>query len=130
MAAVVPIFLKRQAVFSLIVGAVSTILFFILQRGSFTPAFPFLFVFFNAIAFLTYYFLYKSIRNRFIKFLNSYLIATILKLFIYVTVMIFYIMNHKEDAIPFAISFFLLYLLYNIFEVIALLDLSKRFNIR
>jgi hypothetical protein len=41
------------------------------------------------------------------------------------TVLLLYVFIHKEDAVPFILAFFILYMLYTVFEVIAMLKFTK-----
>ena len=119
-------FLKRLLLFSIIPGMIASGLYFILPSKFITPALPFLFAFFIAATLTGYYFLMRSVEKKFIRFLNAYLLYTTVKLILYSTVMIVYIFLHKQDALPFGITFFLLYLCYTIFEVVSLVSYSKR----
>ena len=49
------------------------------------------------------------------------MLATFAKMFLSVIVLLAYVFANKEDAVPFIISFFLLYILYSVFEAVALL---------
>ena len=121
-------FFKRLLIFSLSLGAVSAIFYLTLPYGLVTRVLPYLFLLFMLVTAVTYYMMYKSVKKRVIKFVNSYLIATIAKLLIYITTLMVYIMNNRDEAIPFAAAFFFLYLFYSIYEVVELIYLSKRFN--
>ncbi|MEI6898951.1 MAG: hypothetical protein WCL00_03665 [Bacteroidota bacterium] len=121
-------FSKRLGIFTLSLGAISAILYLTLPYGLVTKTLPFLFLLFMMVTGVTYYMMYKSVKKRAIKFVNSYLIATIAKLLVYITTLMVYIMNNRDEAIPFAAAFFFLYLFYSIYEVVELIYLSKRFN--
>ena len=41
-----------------------------------------------------------------------------IKLFLYLIIMVTYALLNRKDAVPFLISFFILYLLYTVFETI------------
>ena len=119
-------YLKQLVIFSLILGIVSVALYFILPVGFITPALPFLFAFFIGVTLVGYYFLLKSMEKKFIKFLNTYLLYTTFKLFIFIVILVVYILLHRADAVPFGIAFFILYLCYTIHEMISLLSYSKK----
>ena len=118
-------FLKRLLIFSLILGSVAALLFFLLPEKCISPILPFLFIFFIAITLISTYILIRSSQKKFIRYLNVYLLTTVIKLFLYVAVMITYILLNMADIFPFAISFFILYLCYTIFEVVWLVSFSK-----
>lgn len=117
--------LKRLLIFSLILGSIASVLFFLLPSKFITPTLPFLFPFFIAVTLISTYLLIRSSQKKFIKYLNLYLLTTVVRLFLYVAVMVTYILLNKEDVLPFSISFFILYLCYTIFEVVWLVSFSK-----
>ena len=121
-------FFKRLGIFSLILGAFCTVIYLTMPFGLASGVLPFLFLLFITVTVATYYMMFKSVKKRAIKFVNSYLIATIVKLLIYLATLVVYIMNNRDQAIPFASAFFFLYLCYSIYEVVELIYLSKRFN--
>ena len=113
-------FVKNMLGYTAILIAIALGLTFLLPHSCFTPALPYLFAFFMAVTISGYYLLIKATNKRFLRFLNFYLLITMAKLLLFVAVMVIYILNHKWDAIPFGLSFFILYLLYTAFEVVAL----------
>ncbi len=123
-------FLKRLLLFSLILGLITVLFVFFLPKIFISPALPFLFFFFIASSLLSYYYLLKSMKKKFIRFTNTFLLITAIKLLLYVAVMVIYVLIHREDAVPFLLSFFILYLCYTVFEVVILLkktgDLSGK----
>ena len=117
--------LKRLLIFSLIPGSIATILYFSLPAKIITPTLPFLFIFFIAVTLISAYILIRSSQKKFIKYLNVFLLTTVLKLFLFTAVIITYVLFNKADLIPFTLSFFILYLCYTIFEVVWLVSFSK-----
>jgi hypothetical protein len=117
--------LKRLLIFSLILGSIAVVLFFLLPSKFITPMLPFLFPFFIAVTLISSYILIRSLQKKFIKYLNVYLLTTVVRLFLYVGVMVTYILLNKPDLFPFSISFFILYLCYTVFEVVWLVSFPK-----
>jgi len=117
--------LKRLLIFSLLLGSIAAVFYFILPEKFITPTLPFLFSFFIAVTLISSYLLIRSSQKKFIRYLNVYLLTTVLRLFLYVAVMVTYILLNKSDIIPFSISFFILYLFYTVFEVVWLVSFSK-----
>lgn len=118
------IFLKRLLIFSLILGFITFGVGYFFPKFV-TPALPALIIFFIGVTLGGYYVLTKAAKRQFIKFLNYYLLITGLKLLLFIGVLITYIMFNTKDAAPFGITFFILYLLYSIFEVVSLVSYSK-----
>ena len=118
-------FLRRILVFSIILGLLATGIGFLAPARVITPTLPYLFVFFIAVTLVGYYFILRSVHTKFIKFINSYLLVTVVKLFLFIGVIFLYLLHNRQDAAPFAISFFVLYLCYMIFEVVNLVSFFK-----
>lgn len=118
-------FIVNLLVFSVMLGAITYALSFFLPENYFSPVLPFLFPFFFAVTIIVFGFLIKSAGNKFNRFVNRFMMATFLKLMIYMAVLVAYVFTHKYDAIPFILSFFILYVAYTFFEVIALLRFTR-----
>jgi hypothetical protein len=118
-------FLRQLLIFSGIIGSVTLIITLIIPTEYVSPTLPFLFFFFIATSLLSFYFLLQSTKSRFIKFVNTYLLTIILKLFIYAGVMIAYVLINRSDAIPFMLGFFILYLFFTIFEAISIIRYAQ-----
>ena len=118
-------FLRRILVFSIVLGLFATGIRFLAPSGYITPTLPWLFVFFIAVTLAGYYFILRSVNTKFIRFINSYLLITVVKLFLFIGVIFLYLFHNRQDAAPFAISFFVLYLCYMIFEVVNLVSFFK-----
>lgn len=121
-------FLRRILVFSIILGLLATGMGFLAPSRYITPTLPWLFVFFIVVTLAGYYFILRSANMKFIRFLNSYLLVTVVKLILFIGVIFLYLLNNRQDAAAFAISFFVLYLCYMIFEVINLVLYFKSFQ--
>jgi len=118
-------FLRNLLIFSALLGLITLILHFVLPVRLLSPALPFLVLFFIATTLLSYYYLLLSAGKRFIKFVNTFLLTIIIKLFIYAGVMIAYAFTNRADAVPFMLGFFILYLCYTIFESAAIIRFTQ-----
>jgi len=112
---------KQLLIFSGILGMIWLILTFVLPGKFISPALPSLFFFFIATSLLSFYYLLQSVGKRFIKFVNTFLLTIIIKLFLYVGVMIVYVLINRKDAVAFMLGFFVLYLFYSIFEAVCII---------
>jgi len=115
-------FLRQLLIFSVVLGILATCIAFLVPPRFITPALPFLFLFFIAVTLTGYYILLRSVKRKFIQFVNSYLLITVVKLLLFVGIIFFYLLNNRQDAAAFGISFFILYLCYTIFEVVHLVS--------
>jgi hypothetical protein len=121
-------YLRRLLIFSAMVGSVTLLCSFLLPNTYISPALPFLIVFFIATSLLSFYYLLQSTEKRFIKFVNTFLLTILIKLFGYAGVMIAYVFMNRRDAIPFMLGFFILYLCYTIFESTSIITYTQPSN--
>ena len=90
-----------------------------------TPAFPYILIFYYVVTLLIILILGKSMQKQIRYFVNSYMITTFIKLILFSLVVVVYLLLNKKDAIPFVVTFFIYYLFYTIFEVVALREISE-----
>jgi hypothetical protein len=119
-------FLKSLLIYSLVLLVFTIPVWIFLPKVYITPALPFLFFFFAATCLLSYYYLLKTLNERLLKFVNTFMLLTLIKLVLYVSVMIVYVLLNLADAVPFMLSFFVLYLAYTIFEVVHVISASGK----
>lgn len=114
-------FLRRLLLFTLILGIISIVMWLVIPDRIVTPALPFLLFLFLSVTLLSYYLQLKSQTERFIRFVNAYMLLMAAKLFLYIIIIVAYAFAFRTDIIPFMIAFFILYLCYSIFEAVSLL---------
>ena len=117
---------KRLLALTLLAGIAAFGLYFILPVSWFSPALPVLFAFYYACSLISYSILNRSIQQRFSRFTSVFMLTTAGKLFLFVSIMIIYSFINKKDAIPFLLNFFVLYLVFTIFEVTQVVGLTKK----
>jgi hypothetical protein len=118
-------FTIQLLLFTVLLGVVYLGLKHLLPENYFSPVLPFLFPFFFSATAIFYSYLVKSSEKKFIRFVNRFMLTTFVKLMLFMAVLLCYVFTHKDDAVPFILSFFILYVAYTVFEVVALLKFSK-----
>ena len=119
-------FLRRLLLFSAVVAVVVMILRFAGPARFFSPALPFLLFFFLSTTLLSYYFILRSMEQKFIRFVNTYLLTIIVKLVVYIALIFVYVFRFRSDAVAFLGGFFIMYLAYTVFEVIIIVNETRR----
>jgi hypothetical protein len=114
-------FLLKLFIFSAVIGLISFILKWLLPAGTLSPSLPFLVIYFFIISAVVHYALLKSTTYSARRFVSYFMLATFVKFFIYVITVFAYAYFNRSDLLPFVISFFVLYILYTIFEVLAII---------
>lgn len=119
-------FLKRLTIFSAIVAACGTVLYFILPVGMVTSAMPFILLFFMAHTVIFHRMATRVIEENLRRFSNFYMISTIARLFLFLAIMIVYSLSYPKDAKYFIVCFFLFYVIYTFFELYTILPLLRQ----
>ncbi|HAH59055.1 MAG TPA: hypothetical protein DCL86_12980 [Bacteroidales bacterium] len=114
------IFLKKLLMLSAGVAFFILIFYFAYHGKWFSPALPFLLIFFMAITLLSYYFIQKSAMRNPRRFIQVYLITTAARLILYIVIIMLYVFLYRDDALYFLSAFFTLYVTYSVFEVMVL----------
>lgn len=123
-------FTKKLLVFTLILAACGTGAAYLLPDTYVTPTLPFLYVFFFAATLLVHYILLQVSRKRAASFINYFMLLTFGKLMFFLSIVLVYALVFRDDATPFIIAFFILYLFFTIFEVIQSLSLTRAINLQ
>ncbi|MFZ4399727.1 MAG: hypothetical protein ACOYO1_06815 [Bacteroidales bacterium] len=118
-------FVKRLFIFTIIISSISMTAFFLLPKNLTTPALPFLLPFFFSITLISHYLQLKATKKSFARFTSGFMLITFLKLMVLMTVLLLYVLFNRSDAVPFIIWYFVFYVCFTAFEVIALQRISE-----
>ncbi len=120
-------FIIRIFIFALIISAFAALLFIFVIPQFYLAVFPFLVVFYLVITISIHTILTKAGKQKISRFSTFYMGSISVKLFIYIIFMTIYVLLNKSTAIPFLITFFILYILFTTFETYSLLkDLKNQ----
>ena len=114
-------FIKHLCILTLVVIAAS-----IIMRNMLTIWWPAIAGFFFIVSIVVYFLSEKAKKKDMRKFANFYMGSTVVKMVLYLTIIIVYVMNFKEDGKRFAITFLAIYLVYSIFETFKLAKKDKK----
>ncbi len=113
-------YLKVLTVFTLILGVLGFLLYLLTSKNILSPTLPFLYLFFYAISFLIYKILQRAEKKSTMQFINTYLLVTVIKLFLFVIVLVAFALLYPKDARSFILNFAVLYLCYLVFDIVML----------
>jgi L-asparagine transporter-like permease len=82
-----------------------------------SPATIWLVLFFLLVSNYVYYQQLKASTGRQAKFVNVALLSTGFKLLLFLAIIVVYAVLNREDAVPFIMTFFILYLIFTVLEV-------------
>lgn len=114
-------FLLKLFIFSLVIGLVVLLLNLFLPPDAVSPSLPFLVIYFFVITAAVHYALVRSTVYSARRYVSYFMLATFAKFFIYVVTVFAYAFFNRSDLLPFVIAFFILYILYTVFEVLAII---------
>jgi len=121
-------FITRIFIFSSCCFVLAIILYFILPSEFISVNVWFLFPFYIAVTTIIFLLIAKFSASQPAKFIGRFMLITFLKLVFLLIILVVYAFKNKEDAIAFIIDFFVLYILYSVFEIISALDFLKKHN--
>jgi hypothetical protein len=114
-------YIKRILVFSAIVFALSYLIFQFFLIKFYIAIFPFLIIFFTATSIIVHTILTKAGKQRISRFSTFFMGSVTAKLFIYTIFIAIYVLINRATAVPFLITFLILYFLFTFFETYSLL---------
>lgn len=120
-------YIIRLLTFSTVISIIAYILFKYVIGQYYLPVFPFLIAFFSTVSILIHFLLLRASNFRIAKFSTFFMGSTSAKLFLYIIFLVIYVLVDKINAVPFLLTFFVLYFLFTIFETFSLLiDLKEK----
>jgi hypothetical protein len=123
-------FIKRIIIFAAIITSVASLLFNFFIPQFYIPIFPFLILFFVISSIAVHAILTHAGKLRISKFSTFFLGSITTKLFIYIIFITIYVLVDKKTAVPFLVTFLILYFVFTFFETYSLLnDLKKQSQI-
>ena len=102
----------RILIISLLVLIAGTILFTTVLRPWFLPVYILLFVLFTGITLLYCGVLVQAARKKPDRFISWFMGVTGIKFMLYLGIMVLYLLFFREHAIPFLLTFLVLYFIY------------------
>lgn len=120
---------KAFVIRALIVTAAISVLYALailyLPAEYISPATPWIIIFFLIITLSIFYYQLMASIKRVSKFVNFFMIAIGLKLIAFLIIITLYAFLNKADAVNFIISFFIIYLIFTVFEILQLLKVQN-----
>ncbi len=119
-------FLFKNLIAAAVAAIVSYLIFNQVPKEYYSPAWPFLLLFF-VVGNIGLFLLYKRAKaKKLSSFTNFFMLATFLKLLVYLAVIIVYLLYNREEAVPFLLCFFSYYVIFTTIEVSAVTKKSDQ----
>ena len=119
-------FSKHLILISLIAAILTFGLTYMVPPNFISSSWPFILGFFFAITLLVHRFLLRKSDGQQGKFINAFMLSTTIKLLLYLTIILIYVLLNREDAIGFIFTFFSYYLIFTFFEINSILKFLRK----
>ncbi|MBW6459427.1 MAG: hypothetical protein K0B08_02540 [Bacteroidales bacterium] len=118
-------FFLRLIAISLILAVIAFILKALSPAGTLPPMLPYLFILFIIVSAVVHWILLRITSVKPEKFISYFMMATMIKLIIYFVTVLAYVFMNQTGILSFIIAFFVLYIVYTVFEVTSILRQVK-----
>ena len=119
-------FIIRILVFTTIIFVVASALFMTVLETWYLASYPYLLLFIASITTIGHLWIVRASGQNSRKFNTAYMGAVTLKLMVYLTFMLAYLLIDRSQAITFVLTFVTFYILFTGFEVIQVLNAIKK----
>jgi len=117
--------LIKNAVFTLIIAAISIFLFKTIFSDYYLPVFWIILLGMALFTAILHIILVKLTSYNISKFSSRFILITGIKMILFLAVIVSYSFLNTSKAVPFLISFLILYILFTTFEVVLILPFFK-----
>jgi len=123
-------YIYKLGLISVILLAVSSILFLTVLKPWFNYIFPFVILYFFLFNSFQHYKLLKSAKKKPQVFNTNYMAWFGIKIFFNLSFILIYVLLNKAEALSFVLFFVVCYMVYTTFEVIALTKTLRSGNVK
>jgi hypothetical protein len=121
-----PTFLKKLTITTLVLIGIILFVFYFLLPSFYIPVFLFLLFFVSAFTYFSFKWLVKTVAHDFGRFIRKIMVVTVLRLFVYILLTVFYALVLNKDLLVFIVAFGIIYLIFISLEVYELILGSGR----
>jgi hypothetical protein len=119
-------FLIRELIFALILATIAYVLFQTVLKEYYLPVFWLLFGIISMFTAVFHLSVLQVSDKSTAKFSSKFMMVSGIKMMIYLALIVFYAFSFPDKAKIFLISFFILYMLYTVFEVLLIVNFFKK----
>ncbi|PKP50330.1 MAG: hypothetical protein CVT92_14485 [Bacteroidetes bacterium HGW-Bacteroidetes-1] len=119
-----PFFVKLLSL-TIVLALLSGLVFSQTTKAWTTPTWPYILLFFFLSNSLLFWFYVRAHEKKLSAFTNFFMMATFLKLLLYLAIIVVYLLFNRADAAPFLLTFFVYYLAFTGYEVASILKIQK-----
>ena len=116
----------KTSVFSLVIFLLGDALFTTFLKNYYLNIFLVIFLYFIILTISVNVVLIKISKHKISSFVNKFMIASTLKMFLNLICLVVYVMIQRQNAVPFLICFLIHYMLFTTYEVVSILSFLKK----
>jgi hypothetical protein len=118
-------FIVKILIFTLLIYALTTALFYTVFKMWYFAAYPYLLLLIALITTIGHLLIVKASGSNIRKFTTAFMASVTLKLIVYLSFMLVYLLIDRSHVIPFVCTFIAFYILFTVFEVVQVLAIIK-----
>jgi predicted neutral ceramidase superfamily lipid hydrolase len=119
-------FIIKILVFTIIITVIAAFLFLTILKTWYVASYPYQIILIATVTTIGHLLVIKSSLENARRFATAFLASVTLKLMIYLTFILVYLLIDHSQTIPFVLTFITLYILFTTFEVIEVLNFVKK----
>jgi hypothetical protein len=119
-------FIFRELIFALILATIAFVLFQTVLKEYYLPVFWILFGIITVFTAVFHFSILQVSDKNSAKFSSKFMMVSGIKMIVYLMLIVFYAFSFPDKAKIFLISFFILYMLYTVFEVLLIVNYFKK----
>ncbi len=119
-------YLMKITTLSLVLCFVVLFSLLLIPKDFFSANIPYYIIMFFAVTFASYSFMYYAPTKTNLKFEQAFLLTRLIKMLIYIAVLVVVLLAHIEKNIKFAVAYMLLFVVYQVFDVITIKTLVNK----
>ncbi len=119
-------FIVKILIFTIIVFTIASALFSTVLNMWYFAAYPYQILLIALVTTISHLWILKAAGQNTRRFTTAFMASVTLKLMVYLTFMLIYLLIDHSQIIPFALTFITFYISFTIFEVVQVLNYIKK----
>jgi hypothetical protein len=122
----IKVFIIKILSFTILLIVISAILYLTLFKAFYVRSFPLQLLLIGFLTAFTHIRLLKACELNMRRFTTAFMLSVTLKLIVYLSFLLIFLLIDPSNALAFVLTFFILYVCYTVFEVMEALKFLKK----
>jgi hypothetical protein len=119
-------FIVKILIFTILIFIIASVLFSTVLKIWYFAAYPYQILLIALVTTIGHLWILKAAGQNTRRFTTAYMASVTLKLMVYLTFMLVFLLIDHSQAIPFSLTFITFYISFTIFEVVQVLNYIKK----